>query len=147
MLDFLLIMQRDLQMWFILRSSLIYLYHMIGSKESERKLEIIFARSFGKVEWYGDINCLKVLLKGTALTTQTKFHRSIQHQGALTSSLAMIQGRSLNYQNTARTSNLLTMNLQSFHLLLKKCWLAMYQPSLKRVVMVNFLGWRRLEMR
>ena len=58
----------------------------------------------------------------------------------------VIQERSLNYENTTRTWNLLTMKLQSFRLLPRKCWLAMHQPSMKIVIIVNFLGWTRFEM-
>ena len=57
-----------------------------------------------------------------------------------------LSNTSLNYQNTTWTSNLLTMNLQLFHLLPKKCWFVMHGPSMKIVIMGNFLGWTRFEM-
>ena len=83
MSGFLFIMQRDLQILFILCSSLVYLYQIIGFKKSERNFEIRFASSFWKVELYGDIHCLKVLEEGTASTKQPKFHCPIQHQVVL----------------------------------------------------------------
>ena len=84
MLGFLFIIQRDLQIWFMLYSSLVNLYHMIGSKKSERNVEIRFGRSSWKVELYEDIHRLKVLQKCSALTMRTKCHRPMQHQGVLT---------------------------------------------------------------
>ena len=84
MLGFLFIMQQYLQIWFMLCSSMFYLYHKIGSRNHKKNLEIRFARSSWKGELYRDIHCLKVLLqKRKALTMRIKFNCPILHQVVL----------------------------------------------------------------